>query len=265
MGTLTRSQTLSLTLTRIAGVRYDKNVRKKAKHAAKRDHAEEILGTSLVTSIEALETQLLARCTSSSARTAFLRDQFHARVSGETPRLYPGLGKEFRSKNGKLKLTPSDGKTNKEAYLVTLLKAMIDEDGDLLATEHYMPKFTENYIRVLPSLTSDYTNPVASDLKNEFAKHIADIAAPEDDPVFVELQGKYLGTILYDFETRANAKLFRVTAIQFVRSFTSSRHSCWEATCEPVVRNPATGAFHVPNNLQVPFPYTTTRLPVSIL
>jgi hypothetical protein len=179
-------------------------------------------------------------------------------VSGENPRLYPGIGKEFRSKNGKLKLTPSDGTTTKEAYLVALLKAMIGEDGDLLATEHYIPKLTENYIRVLPSLTSDYTNPVASDLKNEFAKHIADIAAPEDDPVFVELQGKYIGKILYDFETRANAKLFRVTAIQFVRSFTSSRHSCWEATCEPVMRNPATGAFHVPRNLQVPFSYTTT-------
>jgi hypothetical protein len=256
---LTGSQTLTLTLTRIAARRYDKNVRKKAKHAAKRDHAEEILGTSLVTSHDALATQLQARCSSSSARTCFLRDQFHARVSGETPRLYPEIGKEFRSKNGKLKLTPSDGSTNKEAYLVALLKAMIDEGGDFLAMEHYTPKFTENYIRVLPSLTSDYTNPVASDLKNEFAKHIVDIAAPEDDPVYVELQGKYVGKILYDFETRANTKLFRVTAIQFVRSFTASRNSCWEATCEPVVRNPATGQFHVPSHLQVPLPYATTR------
>jgi hypothetical protein len=183
---------------------------------------------------------------------SFLRDQFHARVSGENPRLYPGIGPEYRSKFGKLKLTPSDGTTNKESYLLALVKAMIEEDGDLLANEHYMPKFTENFIRVLPSLTSNYTNPMASELKHEFAKHIADIAAPEDDPVYVELQGKYIGKILYDFETRANAKLFRVTAIQFVRSFTSSRHSCWEATCEPVVRNPATGDFHVPIHLQVP-------------
>ncbi len=220
---------LTLSLTHIVNHRYDNNVRKKAKHAAKRDHAEEILGTSLVTSIAELETQLQARCTSSSARTSFLRDRFNARVSGETPRLYPGIGPEFRSKFGKLKLTPSDGTTNKESNLVALVKAMIEEDGDLLANDHYMPKFTEHYIRVLPSLTIDYTNPVASELQNEFAKHIADIAAPEDDPVFVDLHGKYIGKILYDFETRANAKLFRVTAIQFVRSFTSARHSCWEA------------------------------------
>ncbi len=112
--TLTLTLGLTLTLTHIVNLRYDKNVRKKAKHAAKRDHAEEILGTSLVTSVAELETQLQARCTSSSARTSFLRDQFHARVSGETPRLYPGIGPEYRSKFGKLKLTPSDGTTNKE-------------------------------------------------------------------------------------------------------------------------------------------------------
>ena len=181
---------LTLFLTHIANHRYDYNVRKKAKHAAKRDHAEEILGTSLVTSTAALETQLQARCTSSSARISFLRDQFNARVSGETPRLYPGIGPEFRSKFGKLKLTPSDGSSNKESYLVALVKAMIEADGDVLANAHYTPKFTDNYIRVLPSLTTDYTNPVASELKNEFAKHIADIAAPDDDPVFVDLQGK---------------------------------------------------------------------------
>jgi hypothetical protein len=33
------------------------------------------------------------------------------------------------------------------------------------------------------------TNPVASELKAEFAKHIADIAAPQDDPVYIELPG----------------------------------------------------------------------------
>ena len=37
--------------------RYNENVRKKAKNAAKRDHAETILCTSLVTSIPELEDQ----------------------------------------------------------------------------------------------------------------------------------------------------------------------------------------------------------------
>jgi hypothetical protein len=43
-----------------------------------------------------------------------MKEQFHARVSGETPRDYRGLGPEFRGVHGKLKLTPSDGKTGKE-------------------------------------------------------------------------------------------------------------------------------------------------------
>jgi hypothetical protein len=54
---------------------------------------------------------------------------------------------------------------------------------------------------------------MASHLKAEFSKHIAEQAAPEDDPMYVKLHGQYIGHILYDFETRANAKLFRVIAI----------------------------------------------------
>jgi hypothetical protein len=118
--------------------------------------------------------------------------------------------------------------------------------------EKMQENLTENFIRVLLSLSEAFTNPVASDLKAEFAKHIAEIAGPKDDPVYVELIGMYVGKILYDFETRATSKLFRVSAIQFVRSFTSTRHSCWEATCEPVQRDPRTGHFGVPHDVKVP-------------
>jgi hypothetical protein len=238
---------------RKAQERYEANVRKKSKQAAVRDHAETILCTSLAASLSELNVQLQARCSSSSARCAFLREQFHARVSGETPRQYPGIGKEFRSKHGrKLKMTPSDGTTRTEDYLKALLTAMVNEDWDVLGHHNAMPTFTENYIRVLPTLSNEYTNPVATDLKAKFTKHIAEIATPQDDPVYIELEGQYVRQILYDFETRSNAKFFRVVAIQFVRSFTAGRYSCWEATCEPVVRDPATGIFRVPQDVQVP-------------
>jgi hypothetical protein len=36
---------------------------------------------------------------------------------------------------------------------------MIREDEDLLGNPTGMPKFTEDFIRVLPSLSLDYTNP----------------------------------------------------------------------------------------------------------
>ena len=183
---------------RKAADRYADNVRKKAKHAAKRDRAETVLCTSLMTCVTSLEVQLRARSNSSAARVAFLKDQFHARVSGENPKQYTGIGKEFRSKFGKLKMTPNDVTTSKEKYLHELVTAMIKEDEAMIDNPNTMPHFTEHYIRVLPTLSSDFTNPVASELKAEFAKHIAEIAAPQDDPVYVELQGEYVGQILYE-------------------------------------------------------------------
>ncbi len=70
--------------------------------------------------------------------------------------------------------------------------------------------------------------------------------------MYVVLHAKYVTKILYDFETRASFKLFRVAAIQFVRSSSCSRFSCWEATCEPVFRDAATRRFHVPSEVEVP-------------
>ncbi len=164
---------------------YAQNVKKKAKHAAKRDHAETILSTSLITNIPDLETQLLARSTNAGARIAFLKDQFHAHMSGKNPLVYPGIGAAFRGKFRKLKLTPADAKANKEEHLTALIKSMIAEDEGLPGTNNTRPNYTENFIRVLPSLSEAYMTPVSCDLKAEFAKHIAEIAAPKDDPVYV--------------------------------------------------------------------------------
>jgi hypothetical protein len=36
---------------------------------------------------------------------------------------------------------------------------MINEDGDVLGNLNGMPKFAEDFIRVLPSLSLDFTNP----------------------------------------------------------------------------------------------------------
>jgi hypothetical protein len=36
---------------------------------------------------------------------------------------------------------------------------MIREDGDLLGNPTGMPNFTQDFIRVLPSLSLDFTNP----------------------------------------------------------------------------------------------------------
>ncbi len=108
------------------------NVRKKAKKAALRDHAEEIAVNSLVNDAESFKTQLLARAKSSKARISFLKEQFHARISGDNPRQYTSLGSEFRQKHGKLRLTCQDKSMTEEAYLHALITAMIAEDADAL-------------------------------------------------------------------------------------------------------------------------------------
>jgi hypothetical protein len=88
-------------------------------------------------------------------------------------------------------------------------------------------------------------------MKTQFEAEIAELAAPVDDPVYVELAGKYMGAVLCDFETRATWKLYRITAIQFARSYSSNRPSCWEATCEPVYRDAVSGQFLVPADQRV--------------
>jgi hypothetical protein len=74
---------------------------------------------------------------------------------------------------------------------------------------------------------------------------------PKDDPMYLPLQDKYVGQILFDNDTRASQKLFRIVAIQFVRSYSSTRLSFWEATCEPVFHDSRSGQFIVPADKKV--------------
>ncbi len=117
---------------RKATEKYDTNVRKKAKKAALRDYAEEINSNSLVNDVGAFQVQLAARGNSGKARITFLKDQFHARISGEDPRIYTTLGPEYWTKYGKLKLTSQSKDMTDEVYLTSLLTAMIQEDGDTI-------------------------------------------------------------------------------------------------------------------------------------
>jgi len=123
---------MNLCRKRKAKEKYDSNVRKKAKKAALRDHAEEINSNSLVNDVGAFKTQLAARGNSAKARISFLKEQFHARISGEEPRIYTTLGAEYRTKYGKLRLTSQSKDMTEEVYLTSLLTAMIEEDSDAI-------------------------------------------------------------------------------------------------------------------------------------
>jgi hypothetical protein len=211
-----------------------------------------IASSSLCIDLEDLDLQLKARSNSKEARVTFLKEQVYARISGEQQRLYPNLGSEFRKLGGKLRISSKSKSQSDEDYLSLLVAAMIKEDKNTLGlNENLIAAFKQDYIRVLPSITPEFTNPKAIALKWEFAKTIADQAQPQDDPMYVQLHTKYCGSILYDNETRASQKLFRISAIQFVRSYSKSRHTCWEATCEPVFFCTASGAFVVPQDKRV--------------
>jgi hypothetical protein len=230
---------------------FAENVRLKAVRAGKRDKAEYTARTNLVTDLIALNWELQSRNGNKKARQTFLTEQYHARVTCDNPRIYPGIGDEFRNKYGKLRLTPKT-KSCVVTYLVKLITAMITEDQEINGVNDSQSSSKGvDYIRVLPSISLAYTNPKALALKRDFSNEICDLAAPIDDPVYLELVKKYNGAILYDNETRASQKLFRIVAVQYVQSYTAGRASCWEATCEPVFRDSAMGKFMVPQNLMV--------------
>jgi hypothetical protein len=166
--------------------------------------------------------------------------------------LYPGLGPEWRKVGGKIRISaPSKDQTH-EDYLLKLVAAMIKEDSLICGiNDSIAGSAVQDYIRVLPLIAQEFTNPIVVALKNEFSKTIADLATPMDYPMYIALHTQYSGAILYDNETQASQKLFRVAAIQFVRFLASNRPSCWEATCKPVYRDPASGSFVVPQEHKV--------------
>jgi len=232
--------------------KFKANIARQATIAANRNKAEDTASNSLCTDLLDLQNQLLARCNSKDARLTFLKDQVYARIAGEKPRLYPGLGQEWRKIGGKIRVSAKDKHQSNEDYLTKLVTAMLIEDGDTLGVNNSNAQTgSQDYIRALPSICLEYTNPKALAWKQEFAEKIATLATPKDDPLFYELQEKYVGQLLYDNDTRASQKLFRIVAIQFVRSYSSTRHSCWEATCEPVYHESSSGQYIVPVDKKV--------------
>jgi hypothetical protein len=232
--------------------KYNALVKQQATKAAKRDHAEMTASSGLCIELSELQLQLKARSNSKESRVTFLKDQVYARISGEHQRLYPNLGPEFRKLGGKLRVSSKSKNQSDEDYLMLLVAAMIKEDSNTLGVnENVIASLKQDYILALPSIAPEFTNPKAKALKWEFANTVADLAQPQDDPIYVHLHTKYYGCILYDNETRASHKLFRISAIQFVRSYSKSRHTCWEATCEPVYFCSATGTYMVPEDKRV--------------
>ena len=214
------------TRKRKASAKYKESLRLKAVKAARVDHAEHTATHELVISERELDEQLSARQSNKQSKITFLKNQFDARVVGGLNRTYDTIGDEYRKQGGRLRKGPPDKKDELD-YLTTLLKLMIAEDQDTLGMNS-MALHTSSfeYIRFLPTILTQFANPKVKALKDKCEAEVAELSAPIDDPVYVNLAGKYIGAILYDNETRASWKLYRVTSIQFIRSYAVERHSC---------------------------------------
>ena len=146
---------------------FAENVRLKSMRAEKRDKADYTALTALVTDVRTLDLELQSRNRNKKSRLTFLTEQYHARATCANPRIYPGLGVEFRNKYGKLRVTPKDN-SSVEAYLVKLIKAMISEDQDIVGVNDSRASTKGvDYIRALPSISAACTNPKALALKAE--------------------------------------------------------------------------------------------------
>jgi hypothetical protein len=76
---------------------FDEAIHLKSNRAEKRDKADYTALKQLTTDSLEVDVQLRARGGNKKARLAYLNEQFHARVSGRNPRIYPGLGNNFPS------------------------------------------------------------------------------------------------------------------------------------------------------------------------
>ncbi len=93
----------------------------------------------------------------------------YVRIAGEQPRIYPALGMEWRKAGGKIRVSAASTKQSDEDYLTKLVAAMIAEDTiGYGVNESLSTTSTQNLIRILPSISEDFTNPKVKVYKYEF-------------------------------------------------------------------------------------------------
>ncbi len=127
-----------------------------------------------------------------------------SQISGDVKRTYTTIGSEYRKRGGDLRITAENPK-QQISYLIMVIKLMILEDQDSIGiTSWALPCKNTEHLRFLPTISTEFANPKVKAMKEKFEAEFSDLATPIDDPVYINLSGKYLGAILYDYETRAS-------------------------------------------------------------
>jgi hypothetical protein len=147
------------TRKRKAGEQFEARLRSKTTKAARIDKAEHIARHHLVQSLADFDNEMAARQSSKQSRINFLKEQFDARVNVDVPRTYSTIGSAFRKRGGGLRKCPED-KSQELVYLTELVKLMIVEDQDTLRLNEFaLPTSSFEYIRYLPTISTEFANP----------------------------------------------------------------------------------------------------------
>jgi hypothetical protein len=139
-------------------------IRLKASQAAKADKAEHTAAHHLVLSTKDLLDELTGRRNNKQSQITFLKEQFDARVVGDLKRTYSSIGDRYRKRGGGLRKCPPE-KKDELAYLTELLCLMIKEDQETLGLNAVTVSTSScDYIRFLPSISAQFSNPKGTTL-----------------------------------------------------------------------------------------------------
>lgn len=173
----------------------------------------------------------------------FLKQQYRARVNEPRSWEYPVsvVGPEFRADNGKLKMSAT-GEHQLE-YLQRLLKIMVKHDAG--RSEDAAPGLldTAEVVRSLPEISSRFTSKYAASVKKEHKDKLLENAAPVDDPLLLELLGKYKGKVFWEFDVRPK-NTYKVLDVQY-DSKGAAGTPYWEATCAIVKYSPESSTWEL--------------------
>jgi hypothetical protein len=139
-------------------------IRLKASQAAKADKAEHTAAHHLVLSTKDLLDELTGRRNNKQSQITFLKEQFDARVVGDLKRTYSSIGDRYRKRGGGLRKCPPE-KKDELAYLRELLCLMIKDDQETLGLNAVTVSTSSfDYIRFLPSISAQFSNPKGTTL-----------------------------------------------------------------------------------------------------
>ena len=183
---------------------------------------------------DSLDLHLNMLGTAVGTRKAYLKRQFQARYARakEDNYTYPAIGPAYRDKRGnKLKMT-SSGNMDEIEYLKALVILMMKADARRnpnIIRDRSVTGLVRKKLVLCSATTSSYSVQHKARQEEEASR----LALQTDDPWLVSLTEEYVGRFCFVSELPLRQKLFRISKISYWPS-SRLRHSCWEATMEPV-------------------------------